>query len=200
MGCDVKRLAIIGSALAGGAVQIIDALSPSSIYKPVAIFDNDANHIGKCVSGVEVLASSERVEDFWRRGHFDEIIIAVGGDLIERERQFLHFRDLGIPLANVIDETVRLGIGASIGAGNVLLSGVYIGPSVKVGDNCYVVSNTTINHDTSIGSSCYFSSGCVISGNVKIGNRVRFNVLSGAAAKVRVYDDQVIAAGSIISS
>jgi sugar O-acyltransferase (sialic acid O-acetyltransferase NeuD family) len=194
----MKRLAIIGSALSGGAAQIIDAVSTQCDYKAVAIFDNQEKLRGTNVLGVPVVSTSSDVEIYWKRGLFDEAVIAIGGDLKERERLFKYFRSIGVPFANIIDRTAEIRTGAKIGCGNVILAKVFVGPLVSIGDNCYVITNTCINHDSRVGSHVYFSAGCVIAGDVEIGDRVRFDTASGAKARIRIRDDSSVTAGKIL--
>ena len=131
---------------------------------------------------------------------FDEVVIAIGGDLIERERVFTDLKKHEIPLANIIDATAQLRIGTSIGVGNVILGNVFLGPNVTIGDNCYIIGNTIINHDCNIGSHSYFSSGCTLAGNVIVGERVRFDIASGSKANLVIRDDEYISPGQILIS
>jgi NDP-sugar pyrophosphorylase family protein len=194
----MKRLAIIGSALSGGAAQIIDAVSTGSEYKTVAIFDSHEGSLGTKVLDVPVVSTSNEVEKYWKRGDFDEVVIAIGGDLKERQRLFDQLRTVGIPFANVIDRKAEIRSGTKMGCGNVILANVFVGPLVSIGDNCYLISNTCINHDSKVGSHSYFSAGCVIAGYVEIGDRVRFDTASGAKARVKVRDDFNVFAGQIL--
>lgn len=194
----MKKIAVVGSALSGGAAQIIDAVRTGLGSEVVAIFDNDVKASGCNVFDVPVVASSDEVESYWYRNFFDEIVIGIGGDLKEREVLYERYRMLNIPFANVIDSTAQLRTNVKIGTGNVILGNVFIGPNVKIGDNCYIISGTCINHDSKVGSHSYFSTGCVIAGNVEIGDRVRFDTGSGARAKTVIQSDQTIGAGIIV--
>ena len=195
----MKRLAIVGSALSGGAAQIIDAVRTRPEYEVFAIFDNHPSSLSARILGVPVVSTSNDVESYWKRGDFDEVVIAIGGDLKERQRLFVYLQSVGIPFANIIDHTAEIRSGARIGYGNVILANVFIGPLVSIGDNCYIIGNTCINHDSKVGSHVYFSAGCVIAGDVKIGNRVRFDTASGAKARVKIRDDFSVTSGKILS-
>lgn len=195
----MKRLAIVGSAASGGAAQIIDAVRTGTEYEAVAIFDKNENLFGKYILNVPIIASSDEVESFWKKNKFDEIIIAIGGDLNERKRLFEEFSFMGIPFANVIDSSAQLRSEVKIGKGNVILANVFIGPYVTLGDNCYLITNTCINHDTLVGSHVYFSAGCVVAGGVEIGNQVRFDTASGAKAKIIIKQEYIVPAGKILT-
>ena len=195
----MKRLAVIGSALSGGAAQIIDAIFTRDEYDPVAIFDNDELALGRQICGVSVVSSSDAVREYWDDDFFDEVVVAIGGNLFERERLFIDLTKHNVPFANVIDATAQLRMNTAIGTGNVILGNVLIGPNVTVGHNCYIIGGTTINHDCEIGSHRYFSSG-TLAGNVVVGERVRFDTASGAMANVVINDDEYIQPGQILIS
>lgn len=193
----MKKLAIVGSAAGGGAAQVIDAVRTRSDFDIFGVFDNDINLIGAEILGVKVVASSGDVAEYWKSRSFDEIVLAIGGDLLERQNVFKNLKALGIPFANVIDSTAQIRSGATIGDGNVLLANVFLGPFSSIGDNCYLITGTNINHHSIIGSHCYFSASCVLAGEVTVGDRVRFDTGSGAKARVTVPDDTFVAAGEI---
>jgi acetyltransferase-like isoleucine patch superfamily enzyme len=195
----MKRLAILGSALSGGAAQIIDACLSTNSHTPVAIYDSNPAALGNSMLGVPVAGSSDDIEIAWRENKFDEIIIAIGGDLQERKALYETILSIGIPFANIIDKTAQIRTGVDIGSGNVILANVFIGPGVTVGNNCYLITNTSINHDTCIGSHVYFGPGCTVAGHVNIGYCVRFDLSSGAKAHLTVKDGSYIAPNVILT-
>lgn len=194
------KLAIIGSAKGGGAAQVIDATNETK-YNPVAIFDNDINTHHTKVLGVPVLGDSdiETILFHYSSKLFDEIIIAIGGNLWEREKIFKQLQDKNIPIANVIDPTVQLRSEVKIGIGNVILGNVYLGPYVEIGNNCYIINNTTIQHHSKIGHHCYFSTSVALAGRVIVGERVRFDTRSGVKADITIGDNSYISAGCLIT-
>ncbi len=200
MNLKIQRIAIIGSALGGGAAQIIDALVGTS-NTATAIFDASEAARGQSILGTPVLGDSDidTIRDHHARGIFDAAVIAIGGDLRERERVFHALRATGIALANVIDPAAQLRSGVKLGVGNVVLAGVFLGPHVEIGDNCYIITHTSIQHDSRVGSHAYFSPAVALGGRVEVGNRVRFELRSAARSGVKIGDDCVIAAGAIVS-
>jgi UDP-perosamine 4-acetyltransferase len=194
----MKRLAIVGSAIGGGAAQIIDALSGDSSYSEIMIFDRDAAAIGTSVMGAPVVDSSDNVLQWHRNGRFDSAVIGVGMPS-QRAEIFASLSEAGVNFVNVIDPTANIRPTASLGLGNVILANAYIGPYVTLGDNNYVITNTFINHHSRVGSSCYFSTGCKLAGRVLVGDRVRFDTASGAKGDVKVPDNASVAAGTILT-
>jgi len=196
---EAKRIAVIGSAIGGGAAQVIDALVGTDV-QATGVFDNDDRARGKDVLGVPVLGDSSlpTIAQAHAQGRFDAAVIAIGGDLRERERIFRALQQAGIPTTNVVDPTVQIRSGATIGTGNVLLGGVYLGPHATIGDNCYIINGTTIQHETIVGDHSYFSAGCGLAGRIRVGQRVRFDTGSGAKANLSVGDDAVVGAGLVL--
>ena len=195
-----NRIAIIGSALGGGAAQIIDALAGTHDVA-TAIFDNNEAARGAWVLGTPVVGDSAiaTISAQYARGTFDAAVIAIGGDLRERTRVFHALRAAHIPLANVVDPTAQLRSGVTLGVGNVILASVFVGPHVAIGDNCYIISQTSIQHDSRIGSHVYFSPAVAIGGRVTVGDRVRFELRSAAKTGVKIGDDCVVSAGCIVT-
>ena len=174
------RIAVVGSALGGGAAQVIDAISRSADQVAVAIYDNSPEAIGKCIHGIQVAGSSKSVIQAYKAGAFDAAIIAIGNINLRKE-VFDWLAHASIPLCNVIDRDAVVSATAEIGIGNVFLCHSYVGPGVIIRDNCYIITGSRINHDSSLGSHCYLSTGVSIAGRVKVGDMVKFDTASGSA-------------------
>jgi acetyltransferase-like isoleucine patch superfamily enzyme len=185
------RIAIIGSALGGGAAQIIEALQGQPDARAALIVDNDARALGTSVYGVEVAAATEELPRLWEERRFDAAVIAIGGDLNVRKRLFEDFRGRGIPFANVIDRSVRTGIGFSIGVGNVVLNSTYFGNGVALGNNCYILNQCSVQHDTVIGDHNYLATNVSIGAHVRIGSGNRFGVKCVVETRAVLHDGSV---------
>lgn len=197
---DTERIAILGSARGGGAAQVVDVLSRCTGRTAALILDSDTRSHGHQVFGVPVIGSTSEALRRWEAGEYDAAVIAIGSDLAERERLFRWLRDAGVPFANVVDPSVCIGLGVTMGTGNVLLPCCVLGPEATIGDNCYIISNTAIQHHSVLGDHCYCSAAVAIAGNVRIGDRVRFDTGSGARAKITLGSDLSIPAGVIVTS
>lgn len=191
----MTRIAIVGSALAGGAVQIIDAVRGNEEFVIAAIFDSNAHLSGKSIEDIPILGSSDSVVECYEKEMFDAAVIGIGGDLNERERLYQVLKSRNIPLANIIDSSVQMRMGVTIGSGNVILGNAYFGPNVRIGDNCYILNNVSIQHDSIIGNHSYLATGVIIGAHVTVGNKVRFEIGSGAKSKIKIEDEAVVPAG-----
>ncbi len=193
----MSRLAIIGSALGGGAAQIIEALDGSDSVRAVFILDRDVNAIGQIVQGISVAGSTEDLVQKWNAKEFDVAVIAIGGDLEERRRQFELLDLNSIPLANVIDRSVKVGLNVVMGTGNVILNSCYFGNNVKVGSNNYILNQCSVQHDTVIGNHNYFATNVTIGAKVRIGSMNRFGIKSIVETRATIEDGQTFKSAAI---
>lgn len=185
------KLAIIGSALAGGGVQIVDILLESAVMHELRIYDDEDEAQGQEVLGVPVVGPLERLPRDFSDGIIDSAIIAVGS-ITPRKFLYEKFSSLGFSFPNIISSRAIISKSATIGKGNVILPNVYIGPRVRIADNNYITSSTTINHDTNIGSHSYFSTAVSVAGRVNIEDCIRFDTSSCVTA------DATVASGTLI--
>jgi NDP-sugar pyrophosphorylase family protein len=193
------RIAVIGSALGGGAAQVIDAISRSAAQVATAIYDNSPEAIGKYINGIQVVGSSNNVIEAYKEGAFDAAIIAIGNIKLRKD-VFDWLTHASIPLCNVIDKDAVVSTTALIGIGNVFLCHTYIGPGVIIRNNCYIITGSRINHDSSLGSHCYLSTGVSIAGRVKIGDMVKFDTSSGSAPDCLIPAGTYLQPGQIATS
>ena len=188
------KLAILGSALAGGGVQIVDILLEENIALDIRIYDDREDAQGCNVLGVPVVGALDRLPRDISDDYIDSAIIAVGS-IGPRQELFKRYSKTSLKFPNIISSRSTVSQSAILGRGNVVLPHVYIGPRVLVGDNNYFTTSTVINHDTSIGSHCYFSTSVSVAGRVVISNRVRLDTACCVTADSIVEDDSLIGPG-----
>ena len=188
------KLAIIGSALAGGGVQIVDILLEDSPSSGLRLYDDSENAQGCDVLGVPVVGTLERILPEFHDGLIDSAVIAVGS-IAPRKALFEKFIASGLHFPNIISSKSIVSSSVILGIGNVILPNVYLGPRVIVGNNNYFTTMTTVNHDTCIGSHCYFSTSVAVAGRVTISDCIRFDTSCSVTADAVVPTGALIAAG-----
>ena len=193
------KLAIIGSALAGGGVQIVDvvlddATSSELNISDIRIYDDNQEAEGCQVLGVPVVGRLGRLLPDFSDGLIDSAVIGVGS-IEPRQRLFETYTATSLRFPNIISAKATISRSAVLGRGNVILPHVYIGPNVCIADNNYITTSTTINHDTNIGSNCYFSTGVSIAGRVKVENCIRFDTSCSVTADSTVPTNTLIGPG-----
>ena len=193
------KLAIIGSALAGGGVQIVDVLlensaSPKLDISDIRIYDDDGEAEDCNVLGVPVVGSLDRLQIDLSDGLIDSAVIGVGS-IAPRQLLFRTYSATCLQFPNIISTKATVSRSARLGKGNVILPHVYIGPRVYIADNNYITTSTTINHDTSVGSHCYFSTAVSIAGRVQIEDCIRFDTSCSVTADATVKTNTLIGPG-----
>ena len=126
------KIAIIGSALTGGGVQIIDILLEDGSASDIRIYDDHNDAQGINVLGLPVVGTLDRLIPDANDGLIDSAIIAVGS-IRPREELFNKFSsNSGLFFPNIISSKSIVSQSAVLGKGNVILPNVYIGPRVEL--------------------------------------------------------------------
>ena len=188
------KLAVIGSALAGGSVQIVDFVLDDHLASDIRIYDDREDAQGCSILGVPVVGPLDRLLLDVSDGLVDSAIIAVGS-IGPRQELYSRYSKVSLRFPNIISSKSDISRSAVFGAGNVILPHVYIGPRVVIADNNYFTTATVVNHDTSIGSHCYFSTSVSVAGRVSIGDRVRLDTACCVTADAVVEADSLISPG-----
>lgn len=187
------KVAVLGSALRGGGVQVVDILMETHDVKDILIYDDDLEAIGKNVLGSFVVGPISQVCVDYDSGLVEAAVVAIGS-VEPRKKVYEMAVRSGIPLMNVVSSRAVLSTSCVLGQGNVILPGVYIGPCSVLGDNNYLTTGSQINHDSCVGSHCYFSAGVVVAGRVLIGDSCRFDTSCCVTA------DAIVENGSLVEA
>ena len=192
-----ERVALIGAGL--GATQAIDIFASGTTgQSAVALVDDDRNRWGHEVAGVPVVGGMDRLEELFREGCFDCALIAIGTSVPARARLRQACADLGIPLANAIDPTARIGAGVEMGTGNLICAFCHFGVETRIGDNNFLSAYNSFDHHNVLGSDIATGPGCKTSGLVRIGDRVRMGTGIFIEPHVEIGDGVQVASGAVI--
>jgi acetyltransferase-like isoleucine patch superfamily enzyme len=194
----VRRLVLIGAGL--GATQALDILGHDDAQHAVALIDDNPARFGDAVEGVPVVGGMERAVALFEQGAFDAALIAVGTSVPARTRLRQLCEQAGIPLANAIDPTVRLGTGVEMGAGNLICANCHFGVGTVVGDNNFISAYNSFDHHSRLGSDIATGPGCMTSGVVTIGDRCRLGTGIFIEPHVTLGAGVQVASGSVIVS
>lgn len=192
----VRRLVIIGAGL--GATQVLDILLHDDAQQAVALADDSRERFGEVLDGVPVIGDLERAVALFEQDAFDAAVISISTSVPARTRLRQRCEQAGIPLANVIDPTVRIASGVQIGNGNVICAFCAIGVGTVVGDNNFFSAYNSFDHHSELGSDISTGPGCMTSGLVKVGDRCRLGTGIFIEPKVVVGAGAQIASGAVI--
>lgn len=192
----VRRLVLIGSGLA--ARQVLDILIHDHEQQAVAIVDDDRARVGEVIEGVPVVGGVERALALFGEGAVDAAVISVGTSVPARTRLRQQCEQAGLPLANVIDPTVRICSGVQIGTGNIICAHCHFGVGTVVGDNNLISAHSSFDHHSELGSDITTGPALVTSGLVKIGDRCRFGMGVLIEPRVSIGAGAQVASGAVI--
>ena len=193
---ELPRIALIGAGL--GATQVIDILRAAESGTAVAVVDDDASRWAGEVMGVPVVGGFEHLVTLFGKGAFDAAIITISTSVPARTRLREALQANGIPLANAIDPTARIGAGVRFGTGNVVAAFCHFGVGTFVGDNNFLSAYNSYDHHNRLGSDISTGPGCMTSGLVVLGDRVRLGTGIYVEPHVELGDDVQVASGSVI--
>jgi acetyltransferase-like isoleucine patch superfamily enzyme len=191
-----QRLLLIGAGL--GATQVIDILAERPGQQAVAIVDDNAAFWGREIRGVPVVGGSQSIPTLHSANAVDAAVITISTSVEARARLRRACEAAGVPLANVIDPSSKVGTGVVMGSGNVICAFCQLGTETRLGDNNFISAYNSFEHHNVLGSDISTGPGCMTSGEVHIGDRVRLGAGIFVEPKLTLGDDVQVASGAII--
>lgn len=190
-----RRVLVIGAGL--GAMQAVDILLNDPLVEVVGCLDDDTSLAAVRILGAPVLGTVSIVGELWKRGAFDQAVVAVSNDVHIRRRLFLACKEHGIPMANAIDPTARIQRGAKLGEGNVICAHCHVGVGASLGDNNFLSAYCSAEHHTRWGSHISTGPGCLTSALVEVGDLVRLGTGIFLEPGASLGEGSVVASGAV---
>lgn len=154
-------------AASGLAREVLATVRESGQYDVVGILDDDGDKVGSAVDGAPVLGP---VGDALRYPNAQAVVCVGAGS--GRARIVTRLAGLGFPqsrYASVLDSSVRIPPGCTIGAGSILLGHVTLTAAVTLGDHVVAMPGVTLTHDDVVEDYATFAAGVSLGGGVRIG-------------------------------
>lgn len=129
-----------------------------------------------------------------------EFVVTVGnlGDSKLSQRLHAHILGSGGRLITIIARSANVSPHSTIGDGTVVLEGACIGPEARVGTGCIINTLSDVEHDCEVGAYTHISTGAILNGGSRVGARCFVGSHATIAQGVRVCDDVVIGAASLV--
>ena len=199
-----ERVALLGAGL--GATQAMDIFAAGADASAtgrrrqyaVALVDDDRSRWAQRVAGVPVVGGTQQLEELFDRGHLDCALVSIGTSVPARTRFRELCVELGIPLTNAIDPTVRICGGVELGSGNLICAFCHLGVGTRIGDNNFLSAYCSFDHHNVLGSDIATGPGCKTSGLVHIGDRVRMGTGIFIEPHVEIGAGVQVASGAVI--
>ena len=123
------------------------------------------------------------------------IHIAIG-DNTAREKESLFFSDR--LKVSVIHPAATVSKYSQLGAGSFVAAGAVLAPGARLGAGCIINHGAVVDHDVQIGGYCHVAPMASLGGEVILGQRVLVGAGANVLPSVRVVDDVIIGAGTVV--
>ena len=186
-----KILGVIGAGDLGK--QIAHYALSDNHYDNVVFFDDfikpgNNNVIGKIID----------VENSYKNGVFNELIIAIGYKHIKFKEEIYNKFKNSIPLGTIIHSSSWVDKTATVNEGTVVFPNCTIDLNVKIGFNSILNIGCTISHDSSLGNHCFLSPKVSIAGFTRIGEKCIIGINSTIIDNLIICDNTQIGAGGVV--
>ena len=190
----MNDLLIIGSG--GHSRAVISAALLCKDWNLIGIIDLNFKE-EENILGIPVLGPIKKLNSFSNQS--TKVFLAIGDNKIRKsiysDTPINEFENITIihPSA-IIDPSSRMGVSNFIGPF------VNIGPNVTIGSYNLINSYSNIEHESVIGNFNDFCPSSVLCGRCKIGNNIFIGSNATIIDNIKIDDDNIIGAGSVITS
>lgn len=191
----MKKVAILGAGHLGQ--QIAHHCLQNKNYNAFCFFDDYVKE-NQTIKGLKVLGTFDDVIDYFNKGYFDCIIIAVGY-LHYNTRVFLYQKFINlIPFASIIHNTSNIDSSCIIGKGVFIYPGCIFDSNVIIEDNVIVNIGCKVAHDTKVKKHTILAPGVNIAGFVNIGESVHLGIGTIIIDNISICNNVKTGGGSLI--
>lgn len=128
----------------------------------------------------------------------DDVFICALGDIHYKKKYVDIILSKHGEFINLIHKDAYVNEKAQLGKGCIVLSGTTLSCNVVIGDFVTIQGLVTIGHDASIGSFSHFNSYTFMGGFSLVGNLTTVNVGAKILPHIKVGNNCVVGAGSIV--
>ncbi len=192
----MKKIALAGSTqLARRLIYYIQEIG----YGQIAGMFDDFEKDGSMKYDHQILGKLNDIETLYKRGCFDEIMVAIGyNNIAFRKKIFSTLKKQAIPVGTFVHPTAYVADSAKIGEGCILLINCIVEMNTVLRENIFLSSSCYVSHDVRIGAHTYCAPSLNIAGNSTIGEGCFLGINTTTVNGVRVGNNVKIGAGSVI--
>lgn len=166
-------------------------------YRIAGVLDDDAQLRGSSIAGVEVLGGIAHAAEYDA-----DLLICIGSG---RGRRAVADRlaALGVEqrrYATLVDASVRVPDGCTVGAGSILLAHVVLTADVEIGRHVVAMPNVTLTHDCRVGDFATLTTGVSLAGAVTVGEAAYLGMHASVRQRLTVGPEAVVGMGAAVLS
>jgi len=183
-------------AASGLGREVLSAAEADGRHRVIGFLDDEAALHGASVNGVPVLGP---IEDAIR--HSDARFVVCVGRGQSRRAIVRRLQSNGIGpdrYATVVDPTVRVPRGCSIGAGAILLAQTVLTADIQVGRHVVAMPHVTLTHDNRIDDFATLCAQVVLGGSVHVGEAAYLGMGSSVREGTTIGSEATLGMGAVL--
>jgi sugar O-acyltransferase (sialic acid O-acetyltransferase NeuD family) len=191
-----SRPALVLVGASGHAKVVIDAIEREGRYRISHLLDDNPALHGKPFFGYAVTGPAKSILAKGAKKR-PAVLVSIG-DNATRARIWAWLRAEGFEFARAVHPDARIGRGAEVGSGTVVMAGAVVNSDARIGENVIINTGATIDHDCVIGDGVHVAPGASLCGGVHVGAGSFIGAGTVVIPGIRVGAHTVIGAGSTL--
>jgi sugar O-acyltransferase (sialic acid O-acetyltransferase NeuD family) len=183
-------------AASGLGREVLSAVEAADQHRVIGFLDDDTELHGISVHGVPVLGP---IDEAVR--HTDARFVVCVGRGQSRRAIVRRLQSNGIGpdrFATVVDPTVRVPRGCSIGAGTILLAQTVLTADVQIGRHVVAMPHVTMTHDNRIDDYATLCAQVVLGGSVHVGEAAYLGMGCSAREGTAIGSEATLGMGGVL--
>ena len=183
-------------AASGLGREVLNAVEAAGRHRVIGFLDDEAALPGTSVNGVPVLGP---IEDAVRYKGASFVVCTGRGQ--SRRAIVRRLESGGISpdrYATVVDPTVRVPRGCTVGAGSVLLGQTVLTADVSIGRHVIAMPHVTLTHDDRIGDFATLRAQVVLGGSVQVGEAAYLGMRSSVREGTTIGTEATLGMGGVL--
>jgi sugar O-acyltransferase (sialic acid O-acetyltransferase NeuD family) len=190
----MKVLAIIGAGVLGQ--QIAHYVITDGHYSKVVFIDDFT--LENKINGFDIIGKVKDVEKLYQSKFFDEIIIGIGYNHLDKRKEIFELLKDKIPFGKFVHSTCWVDDTVEIMRGCVLYPNSTFDYKAKIHENTVITNDCTIAHDSIIGAHSFYAARAMVAGFVEIGELCFIGLNSIIIENVTIASKTQLGAGSVV--
>ena len=192
----MKKIFILGAS--GHGRSILDIVISENKYDVVGFIDS-LKIVGDTYCHRPILGRESDLGDLIGKYQLEGYIVAIG----DNYQRFLAVQRIekahpSLNLFTTIHPSAIIASDVEIDRGTVIMPRVTVISGCKIGKGCILNTASSLDHDSIMKDWSSIAPGTITGGNVEIGMRSSLGLGSNLIHKIKIGDDTVIGAGSLV--
>lgn len=191
-----KSIFIYGAGGFGREVQwLIERINQKQNLWKIEGYIDDGVEVGTEINGYKVLGGMEILKNYDKSL---SVVCAIGNAHVRRKiiEKIKSIKEFAFP--NLIDPTVEISNTVSLGEGNIICAGNILTVNIAIKDFVIINLNCTVGHDVVLDSYITVYPAVNIYGIVKIGTNVEIGTGTKIIQDKQIGENTILGAGSVV--